>query len=57
MKENYLMRYSVDVGGHIVAVFNTEEEAREFVADRWWLSMATIYDHEQNRDIMTLIRL
>lgn len=57
MTDNYFMRYSVDVGGHIVAVFNSEAEAREFVAARWWLSMATIYDHEQNRDIITLIRL
>ena len=57
MTNNYFKRYSVDIGGRIVAVFDNEEEAREFVNDRWWLDMATIYDHEAREVILTEIRL
>ena len=58
MKEkNLCKRFSVDIGGRIIAVFDSLEEAMNFLDDSWWLSMATIYDHEKQRDVLTEIRI
>lgn len=54
-KENYVKRFSVDAGGRLVAVFDTLEDAREFVASFGWFSIASIYDHQERREIETFI--
>lgn len=56
-REELYKRYSVDLGGRTIAVFDTLEEAEAFVDSSWWITIATIYDHEQQRDIITEIRL
>lgn len=48
-------RFSVDAGGRLVAVFDTIEDAREFVASFGWFSIASIYDHEERREVETFI--
>lgn len=53
----YLKRYSVDIGGRLLAAFDTEQEAREWLDARWWYSIATIYDHEKQETILTEVRL
>ena len=50
-------RFSVDAGGRLVAVFDTIEDAREFVASFGWLSIASIYDHEERREVETFIKI
>ena len=52
-----LKRYSVDLDGRIVAAFDDEEAARFWLDSHWWLSVATIYDHELHKIILTEVRI
>ena len=54
---NYFKRYSVDVGGHILAAFDTEEDAREWISSHWWISVASIMDHESREIIYTEVNI
>ena len=56
-EKSYYKRYTVQLDCHIVAAFDTIEEAAEWVWDHWWISMATIYDLEQQRLIDTFVRI
>lgn len=57
MKNNFLKRFSVDLDGRIVAAFDTEQEARDWIACRWWLAWASIYDHEKKEIVLTEVRI
>ena len=46
-------RFSVDFNGVIVAAFDNEQEARDFVRNTWHNGIATIYDHNYNSVILT----
>ena len=46
-------RFSVDFNGVIVAAFDNEQDARDFVRDTWHYGVATVYDHERNGVILT----
>ena len=46
-------RYSVDINGAVVAAFDNETDAREFVACAYWCGVANIYDHEKNNIIFS----
>lgn len=46
-------RFSVDFNGVIVAAFDNEQDARDFVRKTWHNGIATVYDHEQNGVILT----
>ena len=48
-------RFSVEVCGRLVAVFDSLEDAREFVAGSRWFSIASIYDHEEQKETETYI--
>lgn len=52
-------RYSVEINGLIMAAFDYEEDARQYIAAESgvWSSIATIYDHEAHEVIYTEIRL
>lgn len=56
-QENTLKRFSVDVYGHIIAVFDTLPEARAFVESAWWYPIITIFDNKRRREIVTEIRI
>ena len=55
--KNYLKRFSVDIGGHIIATFETEAESLAFIDSRWWCPISSIYDHEKNEVIYTEVNL
>ena len=46
-------RFSVDINGRLVAAFENEQDAREFVAGVYWYGVANIYDHENNNIIFS----
>ena len=50
-------RFSVAAAGRLVAVFDSLQDAREFVGSFGWLSIASIYDHEEGREIETYIKI
>lgn len=55
--KDYFKRYSVDLDGHIVAVFDTIEEAQAWLNNSWWVAMATIWDHVSSESVYTEVRL
>ena len=50
-----LKRYSVDVSGNIIAVFDDLEAARSYLSSIWWNGVASIYDHEKHEIILTVV--
>lgn len=54
---DYFKRFSVDVGGRILAVFDSIEDAQEWISSHWWVSIATITDHESHDIIYTEINI
>lgn len=52
-------RYSVYINGGISAVFDTEEEARQYIDDRLWLlsGIACIWDSSVREYVYTEVSL
>ena len=48
-----LKRFSVDFNGAIVAVFDEESAAVQFVRSSWFNGIANIYDHEKKEIIFS----
>ena len=56
--KNYLKRFSVSINGLLYAAFENEQDARQFIAQRWGSpEIATIYDHEKQDCIYTEVRI
>ena len=50
-------RYSVNIEGRPVALFNEKEAAIEWIHEHWWLPILTVYDYEQQELIYTEVRI
>lgn len=50
-------KYSVDVDGVPVKLFETIEQAEKWIFSAWWHDMATIYDLERREIINTYVRI
>lgn len=58
MSKNYFKRYSVFINGLLYRAFDSEEEAREFLAARWWVGeISSIYDNEKQDYVITEVRV
>lgn len=52
-----LKRFSVFFNGQICGVFDTIQEARKYIDDRWGFYMATIWDNQRRCYIMTEVTI
>ena len=51
MKDNKTnKRFSVEVNGLLIGAFETFEEAYDFINYSRWVGLASIYDHEEQRE-------
>lgn len=50
-------RYSVFINGHLCGCFDELKDAEDFIFERWWLAMATIWDHQTNTEVYTEVRI
>ncbi len=46
-------RFRVDVNGQVAAVFDTREEAVQYLRRFWWEHIGTIWDNEEREYIYT----
>lgn len=58
MKKSFMLkRFSVYFNGLLYALFDNEEEARAFVAERWYQPVAQIWDNQIHDYIYTEVRI
>lgn len=50
-------RYSVYIADHLVAVFDELKDAQDYLQERWWITIATIWDLEKKEPVYTGIRI